>query len=487
MSNRLFPTFAPNLGVAAWPVKKAPSFKTIVQTPASNKGENRISLTPNPIYDFEYDYSYLSGDYQTLNSALSNLVGFHCSMGGAANDWLFQDPYDNTATGALLGYGDGTTTTFQLARLLGSGFYDPIQNPQAISALYINGLSRAALNYPIPANPSLAQVTLGSLGALTNFIKVTWVLTSGESVPSAEVSLATSANKVVQVTQPANPPVDAVGWNVYGSTSTGTEVLQTPTYLPLATTTWTEAATGMVTGTRTFPAFAAWQLGVENLIFYSQDFSQTSVWGYVNTAVTPNSTTAPDGTTTANKIARTGSAGSYYFGQTQNPSPYAPGDTVTFSGWFLQGTAGVQVQLIVYCMAANGSIIVNFSTGAVSLSSAWQRISCTGQIPIGATQVSIDIILLGTTGAGNFIYGWGMQGERGAIPTGYLTTATSPAQPKGLVQLASGSVPSAGASVSADFSFYFRCRFLEDEWNDLEEFLYQVWENKSVKFKSLIL
>jgi uncharacterized protein (TIGR02217 family) len=57
------------------------------------------------------------------------------------------------------------------------------------------------------------------------------------------------------------------------------------------------------------------------------------------------------------------------------------------------------------------------------------------------------------------------------------------------VDLASGRItlngaPGAGVSVTADFTYYFRCRFLEDGM-DFEKFMSQLWQAKSVKFVSL--
>jgi uncharacterized protein (TIGR02217 family) len=46
------------------------------------------------------------------------------------------------------------------------------------------------------------------------------------------------------------------------------------------------------------------------------------------------------------------------------------------------------------------------------------------------------------------------------------------------------SAPGAGVSVTADFTYYFRCRFLEDGM-DFEKFMSQLWQAKSVKFVSL--
>ncbi|HTS92233.1 MAG TPA: DUF2460 domain-containing protein [Stellaceae bacterium] len=51
-------------------------------------------------------------------------------------------------------------------------------------------------------------------------------------------------------------------------------------------------------------------------------------------------------------------------------------------------------------------------------------------------------------------------------------------------RLAFVSPPGAGISITADFSYYFRCRFLEDTM-DFEKFMSQLWQAKSVRFISL--
>jgi len=44
--------------------------------------------------------------------------------------------------------------------------------------------------------------------------------------------------------------------------------------------------------------------------------------------------------------------------------------------------------------------------------------------------------------------------------------------------------PGTGVSITADFTYYFRCRFLQDT-SEFSQFMYQLWENKKVQFKSI--
>jgi len=44
--------------------------------------------------------------------------------------------------------------------------------------------------------------------------------------------------------------------------------------------------------------------------------------------------------------------------------------------------------------------------------------------------------------------------------------------------------PGSGVTVSADFSYAFNCRFLDDQM-DFEEFMSNLWKLDSMKFRSV--
>jgi hypothetical protein len=99
-----------------------------------------------------------------------------------------------------------------------------------------------------PGLPVLSQTSGGSNPQTTYYVKITWITPSGESLPSAEASLLVLANNVLNVTNPAGAPASAKGFNVYVSTSSGTETKQNGS-IPVATgTTWTEPTTGLISG-----------------------------------------------------------------------------------------------------------------------------------------------------------------------------------------------------------------------------------------------
>lgn len=97
-----------------------------------------------------------------------------------------------------------------------------------------------------PAAPTLSSTAGGTLGATTYFVKITYVNNGGETVGSLESSLAVAANNLLVVTSPSSSG-NATGWNVYVSTSTGTETKQNTTLNTIGTN-WTEPTSGLVSG-----------------------------------------------------------------------------------------------------------------------------------------------------------------------------------------------------------------------------------------------
>jgi hypothetical protein len=80
----------------------------------------------------------------------------------------------------------------------------------------------------------------------------------------------------------------------------------------------------------------------------------------------------------------------------------------------------------------------------------------------------------------NFVSGYPMVYVGGVLqsPTAYSINSAG--------VLTFNVAPSFGSVVAWYGQFYFRCRFLEDSWQDLEAFRYQLYSSASVKFKSLL-
>ncbi|MGH9354200.1 MAG: hypothetical protein ACRD2G_18890 [Terriglobia bacterium] len=101
--------------------------------------------------------------------------------------------------------------------------------------------SAAAINAPAAA--ALSTVSGGTVPATTYYVVVTCVNPLGETLPSPEVSLAAAAGSLLVV---ASPPKsgNAKGYNVYASSSSGSEKLQNPSPIPFGQS-WTLPVAGL--------------------------------------------------------------------------------------------------------------------------------------------------------------------------------------------------------------------------------------------------
>ena len=128
------------------PFKKTPLWHTLTQLPISNRGEVRISTTTYPVWMYEMDLAWMRGDFSPsyVSSAFQEILGFYGKVGGMSLDWLFSDDNDNTVTNAVIGYGDGESSEFQLVRQVG-GLNDIIQNVNGNPIVYVNGVQQQQL------------------------------------------------------------------------------------------------------------------------------------------------------------------------------------------------------------------------------------------------------------------------------------------------------------------------------------------------------
>ena len=180
----------------------------------------------------------------------------------------------------------------------------------------------------------------------------------------------------------------------------------------------------------------------ENLITYSAQLDQ---WTKTNTTVTAQDTTAPDGTTTADKLlANNSGTGTYraYIART------VPAETYTASvymkkgnmryGWMAIGVNSGVKQFVIIDFDSSG-VVVDSTAGLVSATSTsvgngWYRVTATsddhtsGGVYVYAylsssSSVSNDSL----NGDGTqYTYYWGAQIEQRSSATAYTATTTSP-------------------------------------------------------------
>jgi hypothetical protein len=175
-----------------------------------------------------------------------------------------------------------------------------------------------------------------------------------------------------------------------------------------------------------------------NLALRSAEFGSIS-WTKNNATVTANVTTAPDGTTTAFKLAEDAATGFHGINQLAtlvSGTAY----TQTFfvkaaeRNWIAL-TEGNNVTATAYFNLATGTIGTVSGTGSpsatiVPFGNGWYRVSLTftpianaGNIQIRTATADGTANYAGTVGSGVFI--WGAQLEAGSFPTSYIPTTTS--------------------------------------------------------------
>jgi hypothetical protein len=163
------------------------------------------------------------------------------------------------------------------------------------------------------------------------------------------------------------------------------------------------------------------QFGSENLLARSEEFSHAT-WSGSTVTVTNNTYTAPDGTTTGDKLEATGVDS--FIGQAVN-APTA--GEYTLSVWLRSDTGTTPINIFA---VSSGSGAVGKS---IVLTTAFQRYSINIVVNAGAT-IGIQIGGASTFTTGEIIGAWGAQINRGSYAMGYQPTGTA-AIPIGTPQL----------------------------------------------------
>jgi hypothetical protein len=187
-----------------------------------------------------------------------------------------------------------------------------------------------------------------------------------------------------------------------------------------------------------------------NLLSYSEDFSNTTFWTTPNCIVTPNFATAPNGTTTADKILPNVSSGGFV--EMQYTASITSGTTYTYSQYvkangynyiqFIGSAAGFGTFYINYDIVngvetafSQGTTVGTITRSIESVGNGWFRVSAS--VPAQATgsyRITLDIIPASNSvrgvawtsdGVSSVLY-WGAQLETGALTT-YQPIATTPA------------------------------------------------------------
>jgi len=156
MSNAIFPSL-PGLG---WSVKRTEIWKTRIQEAVSGK-EVRIADWSFPRHKWELTFDFLRSapSYAEWQSLLS----FFDLRQGLFDSWLYTDADDNGVPDQPLGFGDGTTTVFQLVRTLGT-FVEPIIAPNVVTNVKIAGVVQSGGSYSVNAGTGQVAFTTAPAG-----------------------------------------------------------------------------------------------------------------------------------------------------------------------------------------------------------------------------------------------------------------------------------------------------------------------------------
>lgn len=423
MSAHIFPTSTQLPGVDI-SIARAVEWDTIVQEAISGKEQRTVRrFFPRRSYTLKFNFLRSS----TVYGELQTLEGFF-NRRRDYDSFLWTDPDDNTVSGQFVGLGDGVTQNFNLVRSFG-GFAENVYAPQ-MNTVQVFKTDWQGTNlqspYPRTNNAFGSQAIIGS---------------------SASGNWINNGNNTV----------------TFGSTNNiAPDGSQTATLITTGSSTAVPFAQGIYQNGETIESSAS---------IYT--------WSCWLKAVS----------TAAQYI------GIFSHGGSADPSAGIEAWYDVING-VVAGTAG----------GAAGDVVLATSISTFSVN-GFYRCTMTGTIgystvaSTGSAGTIMGVFISSSLGGGPSTGGsqweiWGFQQELSSAPTPYIPTSTAlPATvvdyflgpwgstSPGLIEFSTP--PLAGASITANFSYYQPVRFTDQNMS-FDRFVNQIYENKKVVFKTIL-
>lgn len=165
------PVFPSDLPGIEWDVTKTPIWSTRVITSQSGK-ERRSQRWSYPKYSWTVSFSVLRQNRGGLTE-LQELLGFCLARQGMYEDFLYEDPTDNSVTNQLLGTGTGSETDFTLVRAMGA-WVDPNIVAKTVTAVYVDGELTTDYTLVQVGNFGLDTIRFNSAPAYGSIISATF-------------------------------------------------------------------------------------------------------------------------------------------------------------------------------------------------------------------------------------------------------------------------------------------------------------------------
>jgi uncharacterized protein (TIGR02217 family) len=156
----------PTLTTLGWSTHVKPRFATDVADHVSGRSTRR-SRAAAAYYDLELTYEVLRAD--AAHGELQAIAGFFAEMRGAATPFWLAPPGLSNVNGQILGVGDGSTTTFALARSYGTTA-EPVAGTSGVAAVYENDVAIPGSLWSVTAGyaPQVVFATAAAAGVVVS-------------------------------------------------------------------------------------------------------------------------------------------------------------------------------------------------------------------------------------------------------------------------------------------------------------------------------